>query len=198
MSEKDNNRQDLAAFEEFLARHGTDRTRWPAHERLAFASLLATSHEAKRLFREAELLDRLLDLAPGPPSSAEKEKLTSRILDAAFADAPTPQHWTSAPGARQSVREQPSDAAPVVHVAVANAQMPAQPRSLSRPRRPELATAAVLAASLLLGLVGGYSGTFDSAFEPLMMADATSDLVPDPANIALDNGEGGFFGEDLL
>jgi hypothetical protein len=198
MSEKDIIRQDLAAFEEFLARHGTDRTRWPAHERLAFASLLATSHEAKRLFREAELLDRLLDLAPGTPSVAEKERLASRILDAAFTDAPTPQHWTSAPGARQAAREQPSDVEPGAHVAAVNAQLPAHPRSLSRPRRPELATAAVLAASLLLGLVGGYSGTFDSAFEPLIMSEATSDLVPDPANIALDNGAGGLFGEDLL
>ncbi len=57
---------DLTAFVEVLETFGSDRTRWPAPVRRDFAGLLATSADAQARMREAEALDRLLDLAPPP------------------------------------------------------------------------------------------------------------------------------------
>jgi hypothetical protein len=76
-----NRREELDALENLLLRAGADRTRWPAPERLRFASLLVSDSEAQRLLREARALDRLLDLAPRPQRS--EEAIARRIAAAA-------------------------------------------------------------------------------------------------------------------
>ncbi|MFA5951316.1 MAG: hypothetical protein WC807_13635 [Hyphomicrobium sp.] len=179
MTEKSNERREIEVFEDFLARHGSDRTRWPASDRLAFASLLALNPEAKRLFREAEMLDRLLDLAPA--AGSDLSRLTDRIVAAADAEAGDqdgrePRLW---PVASREVR----------------------PVMASEPRwRTEWPAAAFLAASLVLGTMGGLSGAFNNALAPIMTSTTTAaaDAILDPSQIALGNDGTTAFEEDML
>ncbi len=74
--------RELGAFARLLDGYGADRTRWPAPERLRFASLLAEDAEARRLLAEAAALDRLIDMAPLVAES-RREALVERILERA-------------------------------------------------------------------------------------------------------------------
>lgn len=163
----------FAALEEVLERFGSDRTRWPAPLRRNLAGLLAESAEAKARLREAEALDRLLDLAPEP--EIDTRALADRILAAAIAEAPA--------------------AAALPSVAV----VPPAPLSRRPPmhREREWPAAALLAASLVLGTLFGVSGTFDQAVAPLV-ADASGDVEFDSGQIAFDSDAFSMFEEDLL
>lgn len=160
----------LEALEQVLERFGSDRTRWPAPVRRNLAGLLARSTEAKARLREAETLDRLLDLAPQP--EIDTRALADRILAAAIAETPAA---APAPGVRigwATFGRRPA----------AEAQWPA---------------AALLAASLVLGTVFGLTGTFDRAVAPLV-ADASYETEIDPGQIAFDADAISMFEEDLL
>src|SRR5262245_24660537 len=86
MSDKNTiDENEMEAFEQLLASHGADRTRWPAPARLRFAPLLSVSAEARRRLAEAEALDRLLDLAPAPRTN--QSALADGIVAAALAEA---------------------------------------------------------------------------------------------------------------
>lgn len=159
----------LDALEQTLERYGSDRTRWPAPVRRNFAGLLAESPEAKARLREAEALDRLLDLAPEP--EIDTRALADCILAAAKAEIPA----AAEPRARVAwaiFERRPS----------AEAQWPA---------------AALLAASLVLGTVFGFAGTFDQAVAPLM-AEVTSETDIDLGQLAFDSDAISMFEEDLL
>jgi hypothetical protein len=158
----------LEGLDQVLDRFGSDRTRWPAPVRRDFAGLLATSPEAQARLREAEALDRLLDLAPQP--AIDTRALADRIMAAAVKETPA----VSPPRARVAWAQRRGRAA--------EAQWP---------------SAALLAASLVLGAVFGLSGTLDSAVAPLMVAEA-SVLDIDPGRIALDSDANDLFAEDLL
>lgn len=168
----------LDALDRVLERFGADRTRWPAPVRREFAGLLATSAEAQRRLREAEALDRLLDLAPAP--AFDTRALADRIMAAveaetpAAARAPAPKPW--------SIFER--------------RRAPARPASLRAPEA-QWPAAALLAASLVLGAVFGLSGTLDTALNP-MVAEATEETEIDPGLIAFDSGGLDMFEEDLL
>ncbi|MGI9403056.1 MAG: hypothetical protein ACR2OF_00920, partial [Hyphomicrobium sp.] len=64
MSTHDNQSEEFEALERLLGVYGADRTRWPARERLRFASIIADEPEAQRLVAETAALDQLLDQAP--------------------------------------------------------------------------------------------------------------------------------------
>lgn len=159
----------LDSLEQVLERFGSDRTRWPAPVRRDFAGVLARDPAAKARLREAEALDRLLDLAPQP--ATDTRALADRILAAATAERPAVSPpkarvaWASR-GARTGV----------------DTQWPA---------------AALLAASLVLGAFFGLNGTFDAAVSPLVAA-AASDAEIDSSQIAFDSDSMGMFEEDLL
>jgi hypothetical protein len=160
----------LEGLEQVLERIGSDRTRWPAPVRRDFAGLLSGDEDARKRLREAEALDRLLDLAPQP--AVETRALADRILAAADKEIPA----VTQPKARVAwaifERRAPR---------VGEAQWPA---------------AALLAASLVLGSFVGVSGTLDTTVEP--MVASVSDTEIDPARIALDSDSIAMFGEDLL
>lgn len=158
----------LEALEEILERFGADRTRWPAPVRRDFAALIASDPEARRRLREAEALDRLLDLAP--PPAVDTGALADRILAAAVAEAPAAA-FPAAGRALWPVRRGGSEA-----------PWPA---------------AALLAASLVLGAFVGLSGTFDSAMAPLV-TQASDDASIDAGRLAFDTDAVGLFEEDLL
>jgi hypothetical protein len=159
----------LDAFEDVLERFGSDRTRWPAPVRRNFAGLLAESPEARERLRQAEALDRLLDLAPEP--AFDTRARADRILAAAEAETPT----AARPPARSRWSVFERRPAPTHE-----AQWPA---------------AALLAASLVLGGFFGLSGTFDTAVEPLV---ASTSYEIDPGQIALDSDAISLFEEDTL
>jgi hypothetical protein len=165
----------LDALELVLERFGSDRTRWPAPVRRNFAGLLSSNPEAQKRLREAEALDRLLDLAPMP--QIDTRALTDRILGAAAAEAPR---------IKPDVAARPQGVAPFRRrppMGAVEAQWPA---------------AALLAASLVLGVFSGFWGTFDTAVAPLMTASAAVETEIDPGQLALDSDGISMFEEDLL
>lgn len=162
----------LDALEQALERFGSDRTRWPAPVRRDLAGLLAESAEAKARLREAEALDRLLDLAP--PPAIDTRALADRILAAAEAEVPAP----AAEPARARVAWAVFGRRPS-----AEGQWPA---------------AALLAASLVLGTVFGLTGTLDQAMGPLVTASSSYETDVDPAQLAFDADAISMFEEDML
>jgi hypothetical protein len=161
----------LDAFERVLETFGSDRTRWPARVRRNFAGLLAGNAEAQARLRDAEALDRLLDLAPQP--AIDTSALADRIMAAAAAERP------------RASPARPRTPWPVFERRIrhaAEAQWPA---------------AALLAASLVLGMFSGFSGAFDAAVDPLA-AEASLETEIDPGQIALDSDAISMFEGDLL
>lgn len=163
----------LTAFEQVLERYGSDRTRWPAPVRMRFARLVSEDGAAEQRLKEAEALDRLLDLAP--PPAVDTRALADRIMAAVEGDArpvtrPTPTRAWSPEIVRKRVA------------------------TSGRTHGP---AAALLAASLVLGMFSGLSGTFDTAVRPLV-ADATYEGDVDLGQIAFDSNATSFFEEDYL
>lgn len=146
---KDKQAEDRQALERLLEVCGADRTRWPARERLRFASVVGEDAEAKRMVAEAAALDSLLDLAPRASDDRE-HALKERIVATALRSAET----------KLAVVGGSAKADP--------ARAPARPRSYAFGRASvgqELPAAAVLAASLVIGVMLGSAGTFDSTMQ---------------------------------
>jgi hypothetical protein len=168
---------ELEALAHRLEVSGSDRTRWPAQERLRFAPLLAQSSEARQLLAEAAALDRVLDMAPGP-DGARLAPLIDRIV--ALAE-----------------REGQGDSTKVV-------PFPAH-RPASRAARPPINSggwraAALLAASLVVGAFVGTTGLLGSgvgALSPVTVADNDSDSL-DATELVLVGDRSSFLEEDTL
>jgi hypothetical protein len=129
--------KELAALADRLEISGADRTRWPAQERLRFASLIASSDEARRLMAEASALDRLLDTVTGA-DPARLGGLVDRIVAAAVTEG--------APGSGN-----------VIAIGAGRRSVAPAPR-LPVHRRSNWQAAALLAASLFVGAFVGTSG----------------------------------------
>ena len=91
MSTQDRQSKEMDALERLLDVYGADRTRWPARERLRFASLVTDEPKAQRLMAEAAALDRLLDVASAAGHEQE-QALTGRILRYANSAASMSKH----------------------------------------------------------------------------------------------------------
>lgn len=72
----------LDGLEVALDTYGADRTRWPAPLRHELSALIADSGEARKMLRDAELFDELLDRAPRYDAS-RLDSLKERIAMAA-------------------------------------------------------------------------------------------------------------------
>jgi hypothetical protein len=157
---KDTRADDRRALERLLEIYGADRTRWPARERLRFASLVAEDETSRRLMAEASALDRLLDVAP--KTSADREHvLKERIVAAAlrqghpkFAVVARSSSATAASGWRSWARRAPA--------------------------RSGWAAGGLLAASLVVGVMLGSAGTFDTAVQGI--ADAAGYAAADTSS----------------
>ena len=71
----------LDRLETALDTYGADRTRWPAPLRHELSALIAGDDEARKLLRDAELFDQLLDRAP-QYDAARLDGLMHRIENA--------------------------------------------------------------------------------------------------------------------
>jgi hypothetical protein len=164
---------DLAGLQQLLDGHGADRTRWPARERLRFATLIAEDRDAQRLLREAEALDRLIDMGPRARPAREAE-LAARIVAAAVTES-----RPSEPAVRS--------AGPVA-IAV-------RPRRLVMAMRRLLPAAGLLAASLLVGVIVGGAGLMSPTLQSIATAVGVSGDIDSPQLAQL--GDPGFEEEQL-
>jgi hypothetical protein len=166
---------ELEALSRFLEIHGADRSRWPARERLKFSSLLAENVEARRLLSEAEELDRLLDAAPVTESD-NIAALKDRIIEAALAEPP---------GAVPAAAPRPARGL--------------RPRPARRPELLNLPAAALLAASLVLGVFAGASGLVDVSPESAdVAAGSDGESETDAGRLALGGDDAPLVEEELL
>jgi hypothetical protein len=183
MTKKDKQVDDREALQRLLDTYGADRTRWPARERLRFAGVVSEDKAAARLLAEAVALDRLLDRAP-QATAGDLDALKERIMSTALR--------SSQPRLKVVVSEQ------VAQGAVAPAKvLPLRRPSLSR-RFGEWPAAAVLAASLVLGVMLGSAGTFTSTMQEVAQATGLSEPATDSSQLALGDYIDGQVDEDLL
>ena len=144
---------------------GGDRTRWPAAGRLRLAPVIASDKRAREIVAQAHALDRLLDLAPTVPDSRERA-LASRILAATRPGLPVASGASSAS-------------------AVARASVPsvlaARTQAKAMARWP---AGALLAASLVLGVLVGSSGIATPAVSYIADALGLADEEPELAQLS--------------
>lgn len=166
---------ELAALVNRLDISGADRTRWPAQERLRFASLISGNQEAQRLLAEAAALDRLLDTIP-PADPAKLADLIDRIVAAAEAEGrPRADNVVSISAARR---------APAAAV-----RRPLYQRSTWQ-------AAALLAASLFVGAFVGNSGLLGSAVPSLGSEYDVAEA--DVTELVIDGNRSSLIEEDTL
>ena len=180
---KDKRVEDRQALERLLDVCGADRTRWPARERLRFASFIGEDEGAKRLLAEADALDSLLDRAPRA-SEARERALQERIVAAALRSSETKLAVVSnrslAPAA-SSLR----------------ARLPGL-RGFGGGRvKAEWPVAALLAASLVMGVILGSAGTLDRAVQEVAEISGYT-TAPDTSQVALGEEIVAPVDEDLL
>jgi hypothetical protein len=179
MTSRDRHAEDREALARLLDIHGADRTRWPARERLRFAGVISEDEAAARLLAEAEALDRLLDRAPRV-SDASIDALKDRIVAAALRSQ-RPQLAAVPGGKAAALKAKPAAASPMEWVASRYREWPA---------------AAVLAASLVLGVMIGSAGTLDTTMQ--RVASVTGFSANDSTNLAQVEEVFGTSDEDLL
>jgi hypothetical protein len=144
---------------------GADRTRWPAQERLRFAPLIAHDEVARQLVAEAAALDLVLDQAP-VLERARHAPLIDRIVAAAEAEGMKVASNVVPFGGAGRKSQPGADKAPLV-------------------RRGTWQAAALLAASLVVGVFAGSSGMIGSAVSPFGGSFATADADADVSELIL-------------
>jgi molybdopterin converting factor small subunit len=184
MTNKDTQATDREALARLLEIHGADRTRWPARERLRFAGVISEDKAAAKLLAEAAALDRLLDQAPRASDSGV-EALKERIMAAALRTH-EPHLAVIAGGKKIAVLPQAQRG---------RRSLPG--RSLAG-RFVEWPAAAVLAASLVLGVMLGTTGTVETTMQEVAQAAGFGSGTSDTAQLALGDDALGQIDEDLL
>jgi hypothetical protein len=177
MTMKDTRAKERQALERLLEVCGADRTRWPARERLRFASFIAEDEAAQQLVAESAALDALLDRAPRVSEDREcalKERVVAAALRSTEPRLAVVTSLEEGNASRLSTWVQGTRLAP----------LPARVRA-----RREWPTAALLAASLVVGVMLGSAGTFDSTVQDVAEATGIT-TAADTSQLAL--------GEDIL
>jgi hypothetical protein len=184
MTNIDKRAEDREALERLLDVYGADRTRWPARERLRFAGIAGEDKVAARMLAEANALDRLLEQAPRA-SGADVEALKERIMAAALRSG-APQLAVVAGGK--------------AGVAQPNSATKRGPAFATRFGRGEWPAAAMLAASLVLGVMLGSTGTLDTTMHQMaeVAGLSTDNVNTDSSQLALGDEIEGQSDEDLL
>jgi hypothetical protein len=162
-------RVDIERLKVLVEVHGGDRERWPAAERLEMARLVAHDKEAAAVVAEAQALDRVLDLAPALDED-RLAALTQKIVGAAQAEG----RWQGDEPLREAVYsgglvcddgDGHADASDAHagrkggHAQIGLGRFTHWPVMLSGPGRGPLAPAAMLAASLVIGVLIGFGAT---------------------------------------
>lgn len=163
-------RERLAAV---LDAFGADRSRWPRGAVQGMDALLQRDARARELLAEARRLDEALDRAATLPGEAATVRLADRIVAAAVAER-----------ARAAVSAAGDGAEPGRVVAWPGPARRVDPPAAATVRSPRTSwrAAAMLAASLALGVVFGVNGILPtsplvSAIEDGLSRDRTASLA---------------------
>ena len=165
MTDVSNSGRDLQLLEAVLETFGSDARRWPLAKKQALAAVLAGNVAAQRMLEEAAALDRLLDQAP-VLSAAETAALADRVAASAARPPRSIGGMNSGSGTRV----------------------------LPIRRRDHVFAAAALAASLVLGIIAGQTGTIGTTVQTLA-GSLSSDTG---SQIAQTDEADGLLDEDLL
>lgn len=149
---EDTRKPDGNDLEGLLDAYGADVTRWPAQAQVGVDSLLAAGPEVNRMLAEAKALDGVLALAP-LPASDRRMALADRIVAQALQSAPEPRK--SSPG---------------VVIPWPGAARERGSPLLRASRSPAWRAAALLAASLLVGVFLGIQDLAPGAVRRLVEA----------------------------
>jgi len=161
-SPADQHLQDLTSL---LEVYGADKARWPAADRMRLSAAIASDPRAQKLLAEAEALDRLLDMAPRVSTGRERTLAQQIVAAAAAGQGPSAQ--------RPSTN--------VIHLSNARKPTPTLLRSPSRQ-----AAAALLAASLVLGIFAGTSRQLSLTID--LVAEAVGLPGAEPEIALMDGG----------
>ena len=182
MTKMDKLAEDREALERLLEIYGADRTRWPARERLRFAGIVGDDKVAARMLAEAGALDRLLEQAPRA-SVADIDALKERIVAAALRSG-APQLAVVAGGKAGDAKLAPATKRrPAFAARFGDGQWPA---------------AAMLAASLVLGVMLGSTGTLDATMQEVAQVAGLGSTASDSSQLALGDDVYGQMDEDML
>jgi hypothetical protein len=182
MTKMDKRAEDREALERLLEIYGADRTRWPARERLRFAGVVGDDTVAARMLAEAGALDRLLEQAPRA-SGANIDALKERIVAAALRSG-APQ-LAVVSGGKAAVAKRSS--APTRRSAF-----------VGRFGHGQWPAAAMLAASLVLGVMVGSTGSLDSTLQEVADVAGFGSTASDSSQLALGDDVYGQMDEELL
>ena len=152
-----------ADFERLLEVYGGDRTRWPLVARASAAARLASEPDAQRLLGEAQALDAVLFQITDPHAS-ELTVLANRIVAVAQS---SPRLQTASAGSTG-----------------VSPRLPALPRSTIGVSREMARGAALLAASLMIGVFVGQSQVGARAV-PVLQAISGISLISANDRLAL-------------
>lgn len=172
MSNNNKHAADREALERLLDIYGADRTRWPARERLRFASVISDDAQAAKMLAQAQALDRLLDQAT-PAGNASLEALKGRIMAAALAERP-------ALGGSVGAVQPHGGGASVTSLSAVRERRAA--RSSAVTGFGEWPAAAVLAASLVLGVMLGWGGAFTGTMTQMAQVAGLEDARADTSS----------------
>ena len=183
MTKMDRQAEDREALERLLDIYGADRTRWPARERLRFASVIS---EDKAAARHAGGSRRA---RPAAGTGAARERRRHRGAEGAH------HGRGSCDRGRRNLLSSPPASRPVASVH----RLPARRRSIAaRFGRGQWPAAAMLAASLVLGVMLGSAGTFDATVQEMAQVTGLSSTASDSSQLALGEEIEGQPDEDLL
>jgi hypothetical protein len=182
MTKMDKRAEDREALERLLEIYGADRTRWPARERLRFAGIVGDDKVAARMLAEAGALDRLLEQAPRA-SGADIDALKERIVAAALRSG-APQLAVVAGGKAGVAKHSPTTSR--------------GPAFAARFGRGQWPAAAMLAASLVLGVMLGSTGTLDATMQEVAQVTGFGSTASDSSQLALGDDVYGQMDEDML
>lgn len=177
MTSDDKRWADLTALERVLEVYGGDDGRWPAAERARLNAVIQSDRKATAMLAQARALDRVLAHAPRP-SAAVEQALADRIVQAAVTDA-----------ARR--------VAPAGSNVIAWPERGRATAPVRSPARSTWQAAALLAASLVVGVFVGFSGEVTPAVRAaagVVGLEAGDDAV----NLAFIDDAGVYSDEDML
>jgi hypothetical protein len=160
-------KSEMDALEATLLAFGSDSARWPAGCSERFGRLVRDQPAARRQLDETAALDRLLDEAASLPS-VPTARLADKILAALPETRPSAGAVVALPRPGSGRRSEPA-----IHS--------------SAPQRPwAIATGSLLAASLVLGLIGGALLGQSPLFDEVTHRLGVAQFIASEAGLGLD------------
>ncbi len=183
---------EIEALVDLVELKGGDMARWSAVERTRFARLIVTDAEARRIMEEGRALARLMAVPPPDLGERRRDALAQRIVEAAGHE-------------RAGLRGPPVATVREGHAGAAAGTVVDMTTFVGRrPQRSWLgggfsrSAAGAVAAALVIGLVGGWTGFAGPVVDPMVAALSDElDEGDDVTELAMAADDGELSGEDV-